>query len=65
MITVELGNRDGARDGLIVTLTKDHGAELGEDGMTLAGITVGNAETVARTLADWAMECRRAMMALG
>jgi hypothetical protein len=62
---VELGNHDGARDALIVTLTTEHGAELDDTGLTLAGVTVANAPTVARTLADWAMEARRAMMALG
>ncbi len=64
LTAVELNNLDSLRDAAVEALQAEHAAELTEDIFSLADITVIRAATVDRTLADWAMEARRQIMAL-
>jgi hypothetical protein len=64
LTAVEMNNLDTLRDDTVEVLQVEHAAELTEDIFSLADITVIRAATLDRTLADWAMEARRQIMAL-
>lgn len=63
LTTVELDNTEELRGDLITSLASAQGAVLTEEIFTLADITVLCAATLERTLADWAMDARREIMA--
>lgn len=64
LTVVEMGNLDHTRDRLLEALAADHAAQLDDDIFSLADITVIRVETLHRTLADWCMQARFAIMAL-
>lgn len=61
---IEKGNTDQLRAGLIDALTGGAEAVFDEDVFSFLDITVIQAATQERTLADWCMEARRQIMAL-
>jgi hypothetical protein len=62
LVEIETRNRPDTHDALVTFLTLEHGAELGDDGLALAGLTVPAAVTLERTLADWCMQARLRLM---
>lgn len=64
LVIIEKGNTPDLRAGLITSLTGGTEATFDEEIFSFLDITVLQAATSERTLADWCMEARRQIMAL-